>query len=157
LGSGPVGRIIEKIDHGVVKSFFWGVLAWFAILPIFVLLIITIVGIPIAILVYPFALLLAIVLGFVASAAYIGQRLSPLLGWEDRSGYLKAILGVVTVGALLILSNLAGAVGIEPLRGLLAALFVVICSVALVRWYRRDSACVPRRRVPASSTRRYRK
>ncbi len=131
LGSGPVGRIIDKIEHGVVKSFFWGLLAWFAVLPIFVLLIITIVGIPIAILIYPFALILALILAFVSSAAYIGRQLSPLFGWEDRSSYLKAILGVVAVGAILILSNLAGAVGIEALRGLLAAIFVIIGVVAL--------------------------
>ncbi len=131
LGSGPVGRIINKIEHGVVKSFFWGLLAWFAVLPIFALLIITIVGIPVAILVYPFALLLAVILAFVSSAVYIGRRLSPLIGWEDRSGYLKAILGVVAVGAVLIFSNLADAVGIEPLRGMLAAIFVIICVVAL--------------------------
>lgn len=131
IASGPVGRIIDKIEHGIVKSFFWGLLAWFAILPIFLLLIITIVGIPVAILVYPFALLLALILGFVSSAVYIGRRLSPLLGWEDRSGYLKAILGVVAVGALLVLSNLADFVGLEPIRGLLAVVFVIICSVAL--------------------------
>jgi MFS family permease len=131
LGSGPVGRIIDTIEHGVVKSFFWGLLVWFAVLPIFVLLIITIVGIPIALLIYPFALLLALILAFVSSAAYIGRQLSPLLGWEDRSSYLKAILGVVAVGAILILSNLAGAVGIEALRGLLAAIFVIIVFVAL--------------------------
>lgn len=131
LGAGPVGRIIDKIEHGVIKSFFWGLLAWFAVLPIFVLLVITIVGIPIAVLIYPFALLLAIILAFVSSAAYIGRRLSPLIGWEDRSSYLKAILGVVAVGAILLLSNLADAVGIEPLRGLLAAIFVVIGVVAL--------------------------
>ncbi len=131
LGSGPVGRIIDKIEHGVVKSFFWGLLAWFAVLPIFVLLVITIVGIPVAILIYPFALLLAIILAFVASATYIGKQLSPLLGWEERSNYLKAILGVVAVGAVLILSNLADAVGIEPIRGMLAAIFVIIGCVAL--------------------------
>jgi hypothetical protein len=131
LASGPVGRIIDKIEHSVVKSFFWGLLTWFAILPIFVLLIITIVGIPVALLVYPFALLLAIVLAFVSSATYIGRLLSPLFGWEDRSRYLKAVLGVVAVGALLILSNLADAIGVEPLRGLLAAVFVLIGMVAL--------------------------
>jgi hypothetical protein len=124
-------RIVAKIGSGPVKSFFWGVLVWFSILPLFVLLIITIVGIPIAILIFPFVIIAAIIMGYVAAAIYIGKRLSPRFNWQDKSIYFKGIVGVVAIAALRLVGNILIFIGAEGLGIFLGVLYIIFASVAL--------------------------
>lgn len=127
----PLGRIVDKISAHVISSFFWGLLGWFAIAPIFVLLLITIVGIPIAILLYPLIIIAALVLGFTSMAIYVGGRLCPRIGLQNPSLYIKGIIGIVAVKALLILTSLAALLGSEGLFVLFMVLYIIAASVFL--------------------------
>jgi len=127
----PVKNVVQRIDHEVIRSFFYGLLGWFALAPVFVLLIITVVGIPIALLVYPLFILAAVVLAFVSMAVFIGQRVAPALGLKDKSLYLKGLIGVVAVEMINIIGVFFGAVGLTALNSLLFVLYVIAASVAL--------------------------
>jgi hypothetical protein len=126
-----LNRIVTRVEQGAVSSFFWGVLVWFSILPLFVLLIITIVGIPIAILVYPFALIAAVVLGYVAVALFIGKKVSPYFKWQDKSVYIKGLLGVCFLAALRILWSFFDSVGATGLDTFFMVIYIVLASVAI--------------------------
>ena len=126
LAPGPVGRVAARIDQTPVKSFFIGILGWFSLIPIFALLIITIVGIPVAILAFPLLLIGAIVVAVAAAAIYIGDKLCPLFHWEKKSLYMKAICGVIAVELIDIAASLFGALGVAPIHYILLALYLVV-------------------------------
>jgi len=123
--------ITTVIERSVLKSFFWGILVWFSILPVFVLLLITIVGIPIAILVFPFVLIAAFLMAYVAATIYIGQRVCPYFNWQDKSTYIKSIVGVVFIAVAQIISGFFGLVGIKGLNVLFGVIYFIIAFVAI--------------------------
>jgi len=91
-------RIVGKVRNEIIKSFFWGLLVWFSILPVFVLLLITIIGIPVALLAYPLIIVAALVLAYAAVAVgRTGQSISKafaellLLRLAAISGYSVAL------------------------------------------------------------------
>jgi hypothetical protein len=131
LFSEQTGRVVNKIKKNTVASFFWGLLVWFSILPVFVLLCITLVGIPIALLVYPLAIVATIVFAYATSAYFIGERLSRFWGWQDKSKYIKVITGVVFLELTRTLSILFSIIGAGPLGNLFLVIFIVINAVAL--------------------------
>lgn len=126
-----LGRVVAKIEEGTIKSFFWGVLGWFSILPVFALLIITIVGIPIAILIFPFVVLAAILLGYVSVAIFIGQRLSPFFNWQDKSVYIKAIIGVIVIAGFRLLANIFISIGAEGLGVFFGVVYWIVALVTI--------------------------
>lgn len=124
-------RIVNKIESGAVKSFFWGILGWFLIPPVFVLLLITIVGIPVAILIFPFVLLGAFALGFVSVSIWIGRLLAPIFKWQEKSLYVKGMLGILAVAAVLIVANFFHAVGAWGFAEFLTAVFFIVVIISL--------------------------
>jgi len=131
IANQPINRILTKIGDNILKSFLIGLAAWFAIVPLFVLLLITIVGIPIAVLIYPLALLVALILAFVSAALFVGDRLSRLIGWERKSLYIKAILGVAAVGMIKAFADLVETVGIQSVATFFNAIFGIIAVITL--------------------------
>lgn len=131
LFSEPTRRIVAKIRRNTVASFFWGLLFWFSLAPLFVLLLITIIGIPIAILVYPLVVAATIVLAYVAAAYFIGERLTEFLRWPAKSKYLKAIIGVVVLELSRALFVLGALIGFGFLENLFLVIFIVINFLAL--------------------------
>jgi hypothetical protein len=131
IASRPLDRILQKIEASLVKTFFIGLLCWFAIIPLFVLLVITIVGIPIAVLVFPLVLLAAVTLAFVSAAIFVGRRLSDYLGWQKKSVYIKAMVGVAGVGLLRILADVAEGIGMCSLSQFFNAIFGIIAVVTI--------------------------
>ena len=126
-----LGRIVARIEREVVKTFFWGILVWFSILPVFVLLLITIVGIPVALLVFPFALIAAFLLGYVAVTIYIGKLLAPLFRWQERSIYIKSIIGVMALAILRLLANFWSAIGASGLDIFFGVIYLIIIFTAI--------------------------
>jgi hypothetical protein len=126
-----VGRVAARVNQAAVKSFFIGLLGWFSIIPVFALLIITIVGIPIALLAFPLILVGAVVLAVAAAAIFIGERLCPLLHWEHKSTYMKAICGIIAVELLDLAASLFGSLGAYAIHYLFLALYVIVVSVAV--------------------------
>jgi cytoskeletal protein CcmA (bactofilin family) len=131
LAPGPIGRVAARVELAPIKSFFIGLLGWFSIIPIFALLIITIVGIPVAILAFPLLLVGAVVMALAAAAIFIGQRICPLFRWEKKSLYLKAICGIIAVEVLDVMASLFGALGAEVFHYLLLAIYLVVSLAAM--------------------------
>lgn len=123
--------ITSVLERGIIKSFLWGILVWFSILPVFVLLLITIVGIPLAILVFPFVLIAAFLMAYVAATIYIGRRICPFFNWQDKSIYIKSVVGVVFIAISQVISSFFSMVGIEGLGILFAVVYFVIAFVAI--------------------------
>jgi hypothetical protein len=102
-----VRRPVDIVSDRVRKEAFFngliGLLAWALVIPIIVLLAITVIGIPIAILV-PFVFVIMMLLGFVGVAVATGQKFT---GSGDGGAYKAMALGTVVlyglwlVGALL--------------------------------------------------------
>ncbi len=121
-----LARIVARIEREVIKTFFWGILAWFSIIPIFVLLVITIIGIPVALLIFPFALIAAFLLGYIATTIYIGKMLAPIFGWQEKSIYIKSIIGVLAIAVLRLLANFSSAIGAGGLDLFFAIIYLVV-------------------------------
>jgi hypothetical protein len=126
-----VHRVVTRITTETLKSFLVGLLAWFAILPLFVLLVITIVGIPIALLIFPFALIAAFLLGYVGITIYIGNKFCPVFGWQDKSIYIKSICGVIFIAIIRLLANFLATIGLEGLALFIAIVYMVLAFVAV--------------------------
>lgn len=126
----PLGRIVNRLSNSLVASFFWGLLFWFALIPILVLLIITVVGLPL-IVVYVFVIPLAIMLGYAAAAQAIGERVCRRFGWQQKSIYQRITCGVLTLEVPHILYILFMAIGLESLGTLMLVIYITVGSVAL--------------------------
>jgi hypothetical protein len=112
----PVKRIQYHIATGFLKNLAVGLVLIIAILPVFVLLCITIVGIPVALIVYPLALLGAFILGHIGAAYYVGKALSRLTGsLRFDSTFVTTIVGVAALMVSWMISGFFVAVGSEAL------------------------------------------
>jgi len=94
----------NQINEGVFKSFIIGFLGHLAIIPLFILLLVTIIGIPIALIVLPLAFILAEFLGTTAIALALGERLKKNLNFSSDSKILLVAFGLF----ILYLPYLAG-------------------------------------------------
>jgi hypothetical protein len=134
---------VDRMGHQFGKSFLWGLLGWVAMIVsvpsiavvcaiAMVILVITIIGIPVAI-------LLAIVMVFALIAAVLGIIVATFLGYVNGSMYLGRLLlsrrnpGVraspmraIVIGALLIL----GLKVVGNVLGLIGVVFVMPISFA---------------------------
>jgi hypothetical protein len=114
----PISRIHMQMKGGFFKNFFVGLLVILSIGPFFVLLCITIIGLPVAILIYPFVLIAAFALAFVGAACYAGQLAGRLMdSLRSDSVYLTALIGIVAMMALWLISGFFSTVGVGALSG----------------------------------------
>jgi hypothetical protein len=101
-----VRRPVDIVSDRVRKEAFFngliGLLAWALVIPMIVLLVITIVGIPIAVLV-PFIFAIMMLLGFVGVSVATGQK---FVAGTDGSAYKGMALGVILLYGLVIIGSL---------------------------------------------------
>ena len=101
-----VRRPIDIVSDRVRKEAFFngliGLLAWALVIPVIVLLAITIIGIPIAILV-PFVFAIMMLLGFIGVSVATGQRFA---GVVNGSSYRAMAIGVIVLYGLVVLGSL---------------------------------------------------
>ena len=107
-----VPQRVETVRHqlmeGFLKSFFIGFLGLLAILPVFILLLVTIIGIPVALIVLPLALILATFLGDTSVCLAVGERLKKTLNFNTDSKIFLIAAGLLILefpfllGALLL-------------------------------------------------------
>lgn len=90
----PLERVRDCIRTICIKSFFMGLLAIFLFAPLFALLCLTIIGIPLAIFVLPIALLGAIIMGTIALGYFIGEKVSHRFGLRPASQLAQVIIGL---------------------------------------------------------------
>jgi cytoskeletal protein CcmA (bactofilin family) len=85
-----------------LPSFLWGILIAFLAIPTTILLFITILGIPLAGLLW-LALACAYFLGFAGLSSLVGKKTLTALGIEQPELYLSALLGAIFIGIITLL------------------------------------------------------
>jgi hypothetical protein len=126
-------RIVEeRITSAPLKAFLWGLLFEVLIFPVALLLIVTVVGIPVAFLGLPVLLVAAGVLGFVAQGRIIGSRLLSWNGAPTQSGVQFVAGALVLFAPLLIGLGLFTPTegGLDSVR--FAATLLIFLGVALL-------------------------
>ncbi len=89
----PTDRIKAVYSQNILKTLLVGSLAWILVLPVFLLLCITIVGIPIAVLGLPLAMLAAAFLGGAAFALFLSDFVKPHNGEVEEGRAKKVVVG----------------------------------------------------------------
>ncbi|MDP2960764.1 MAG: hypothetical protein Q8N71_05005 [candidate division Zixibacteria bacterium] len=92
-----VQKVKDKITKNPWQSVLIGFLGEILILPAFILLIITIIGIPVAILILPLAILLAMLLGYTSVSLIVGEKLKQNTNLKPQTQMLTLVLGILTV------------------------------------------------------------
>ncbi len=89
----PTDRIKAVYSQNILKTLLVGSLAWILVLPVFLLLCITIVGIPIAVLGLPLAMLAAAFLGGAAFALFLSDFVKAHNGDVEEGRAKKVVVG----------------------------------------------------------------
>ncbi len=90
-----IDRVSDCIQMSPFKSFIIGFVFWLLYGPLFGLLVITIIGIPIAVLGLPLATLVAAIIGFTALAHVVAGWFKGYFGLESRM--FKSLFGIVVL------------------------------------------------------------
>ena len=128
-----VETVRHQVSEGFLKSFIIGFLGLLAILPVFVLLLVTIIGIPVALIVLPLAIIVATFLGDTSVSLAVGERLKKTLNFSTDSKIFLIAAGLFILefpflaGALLMIMG-------DAAVGLGIFLFVFGCLLNLVLW-----------------------
>ena len=81
------------------------------ILPVFLLLIITIIGIPLAILVEPLVVVATFILGYTGVSYFIGEKLKDRTSLKPGTPIMTLVIGILAVEAILLLARVIGILG----------------------------------------------
>jgi cytoskeletal protein CcmA (bactofilin family) len=124
-----VERIKLKIREEFLKSFLFGYLAFLGVIVLLIFLVITVIGIPIAILL-PFFLLFMLALGLTAMCLFWGEKVKVPMNISTTSPFYIAFLGALAIQSLLIAGAILGLMPpLNSLAGLFTAAWVVIFFV----------------------------
>jgi len=127
-----VGKVKTKFEKETLKSGLVGFLGEILILPIFILLLITIIGIPVAILVQPLLVLLAVFLGYAAASLYIGEKVKQSTNIKPRTPLATLLLGIIAIELLPVVALIVGAAG-GPAHAVRFTLVVIYwCLIYLI-------------------------
>jgi hypothetical protein len=104
-------RLATTVSERSGVSFLAGMAGWILWLPAFLLLCVTIIGIPVALLLVVFTPIMML-LGYAAVAAVAGDRVNAKLLGGGSAGIAKTLLiGVLTIEAVVIVARVFGVVG----------------------------------------------
>jgi len=92
-----VQKIKDKITQNIWKSGLVGFLGEILILPAFILLLITVIGIPVALLILPLAILLGILLGYTGVSLLVGEKLKQNTNLKPQTQMMTLALGILAV------------------------------------------------------------
>lgn len=103
-----IKRINASIEGGFLKAGLVGLLVDILILPVFVMLCITIIGIPVALLVEPIVLFVALILGFAGIGLFLGEKINQTTSLTLSSPLTKVLVGGIIIELLPFLAILVG-------------------------------------------------
>ena len=128
-----VTKVKDKINQDFFKCALAGFIAEILILPIFLLLIITIIGIPVAILVEPLLIVVSFFLGYTGVSYFVGERLKSRTSLKPETPVMTLIMGVLAVEAILLFARILGILGhfLFPISLILTLLGWAIWYVAV--------------------------
>jgi hypothetical protein len=106
-----VAKVKDKVRQEFLKSALIGLAAEILVIPIFLLLIVTIIGIPVAILVEPLLILAALILGYTGISYFIGEKLREGTSLKPESPVMTLVIGILAVESVLLLARVVGIFG----------------------------------------------
>ena len=106
-----VGKVKEKVKRDFLKSGLVGLAAEILIIPIFILLIITIIGIPVALLVEPLFIIAALILGYTGVCLFIGEKLQEHTSLKPDTKIMILVIGILAVELVPLLARVLGFFG----------------------------------------------
>jgi len=132
-----IERVAERASSDPMRSGLTGFLGEVLFAPVlvvtFVILLVSIIGIPLLVLL-PFGVMLiwlVALVGFSGVAYYVGGLLATRFGWADRSSYVVLLLGVLAIALITVIARAAAIIG----GGLLAfPLMFVGYAVEYLAW-----------------------
>jgi hypothetical protein len=105
-----MARLSNTVQHRGLVTFLAGMAGWILWLPAVVLLCITLVGIPVAILFIVFTPIMAL-LGYLAVAEIVGKRLVERLNFAPATGTKIMFVGIVALESAVLLGKFLGLLG----------------------------------------------
>ncbi len=99
-----IERIAETIEIAPLKSILLGFAAIVLALPLFLLLCVTIIGIPVALIAQPIAYFVAGIMGFAGVSLFVGTKLQHGTSLSSKSPLSRIFLGALIIEAALILA-----------------------------------------------------
>ena len=127
-----VERVRETIESAPLKSVLLGFGAAILFMPLFVLLCITIIGIPVALIIQPIAYSVASIMGFAGVSLFVGAKLDQRTGLTLPSPLAKILVGALAIELAFILAwifTLGGGI-LAPLFWLFQTIGWIIISLA---------------------------
>ncbi len=106
-----VTKVKEKVKHDFLKSGLVGLAAEILAIPIFLLLIITIIGIPVALLVQPLLILAALILGYTGTCLFIGEKLQEQTSLKPETKIMILVIGILAVELVPLAARVLGIFG----------------------------------------------
>jgi|GEM_PF-1636770 len=129
-----IERIGEAIEAAPLKSILLGFAALVVALPLFILLFVTIIGIPVALIAQPIAYFAAGIMGFAGVSLFVGIKLRQGAGPSSGSPLSRIFLGALVIEGALILAWLftLGGRAFAPLFWLFYLIGWIVYLVALM-------------------------
>jgi hypothetical protein len=122
-----IERIGAVIETAPLKSILLGFVVLLVAPPLFLLLIVTVIGIPVALIAQPIVYFVAGIMGFAGVSFFIGTKIQPKTGTGRRAPLSQIFLGALILQAVLILAWLF------PLGGrFFAAMFWFFFLIGLI-------------------------
>jgi hypothetical protein len=106
-----VAKVKDKVRQDFLKSALVGFVAEILILPVFILLIVTIIGIPVALLVEPLLILVALILGYTGVSYFIGEKLKEGTSLKPDTHLMILVIGILALESVLLLARVVGIFG----------------------------------------------
>ena len=125
-----VAKVSDRIKQDFLKSALVGFVAEILILPIFILLIVTIIGIPVALLAEPLLILVALILGYTAVSYFIGQKLRESTSLKPDTPLMTLVIGILALESVLLLARVVGIFG-----NFLFAFSWILTFIGWMIWY----------------------
>lgn len=129
-----VPKNVAKVKDGIKQNFLKSALVGFAaeilILPIFILLIVTIIGIPVALLIQPLLILAGLILGYTGISYFIGEKLREGTSLKPDTPMMTLVIGILALESVLLLARVVGVFG-----GFLFGLSWILTFIGWMIWY----------------------
>lgn len=128
-----VSKVKEKVKREFLKSGLVGLAAQILIIPIFILLIITIIGIPVALLVQPLLIIAALILGYTGVCLFVGEKLQEHTSLKPETKIMILVIGILAVELVPLLARVLGVFGgpFSPLGWIVAVIGWMIGYVVI--------------------------
>jgi hypothetical protein len=128
-----VNKVATRIRQDLLKSALVGFVAEILVIPIFILLIITIIGIPVALLIEPLLILAALILGYTGTCLFVGEKVREHTSLKPDTRIMTVVIGILAVELVSLVARVVGLFGgiFFPLTWIIAAIGWLIGYVVI--------------------------